>query len=94
MKLHPVLGFITLEFVRIPAFSVSFFPEMLSNRAAISPYLHALVRGPSLTGLGKRPLLQPAHQELRLTGMRARTWGKRKSEFSEMFDNMTDLRVI
>ena len=71
-----------------PHFSVFSFPEMPSNRARMSEPLHAEVQGPILTGFGKRPLLQPAHQVLQLTGMRARTWGKRKSKFSEMFDNI------
>ncbi len=35
------------------------------------------MRGPSLTGLGKRLDLQPSHQALLLMGMSWRTWGSR-----------------
>ena len=40
-----------------------------SIRARISSTRHAVMRGPSLIGLGKRPLLTPAHHVERPTGM-------------------------
>lgn len=43
----------------------------------MSSALHAVVRGPILTGLGYRPFLHPAHHALRLTGIRFSTCGKR-----------------
>jgi hypothetical protein len=55
---------------------------IFSNTARISEPFHADVRGPILTGLGKRPLLHPAHHALLLTGMMVRTCGKRSNEFS------------
>jgi hypothetical protein len=56
--------------------------EIFSRVARMSEPLHADVRGPILTGFGKRPLLHPAHHVLRLTGMSARTCGKRSKLFS------------
>src|ERR1700730_9150766 len=38
-----------------------------SIKARISSTRHAVVRGPSLTGLGNRPLLMPAHHDERPT---------------------------
>jgi hypothetical protein len=55
---------------------------IFSRTARMSEPFHADVRGPILTGFGKRPLLHPAHHALLLTGMRARTCGKRSNEFS------------
>lgn len=43
----------------------------------MSSALHAVVRGPILTGLGYRPFLHPAHHALRLTGIRLSTCGRR-----------------
>lgn len=40
-----------------------------STRARIDSTGHAVTRGPSLTGLGKRPDATPAHQQDFLTGM-------------------------
>jgi hypothetical protein len=68
------------------AFGRDHFPAsplvIFSKTARISEPRHAEVRGPILTGFGKRPLLHPAHHALLLTGMRARTCGKRSNEFS------------
>jgi hypothetical protein len=40
-----------------------------SIKVSISTVRHAVVRGPSLTGAGKRPAFTPAHQLERLTGI-------------------------
>jgi hypothetical protein len=66
-------------------FSLSSSWEKPARVAAMSVYLQADMRGPSLTGFGYFPLLTPAHHALRLMGMSTSTWGRRKSEFSEMF---------
>ena len=52
--------------------------ESSFNKAAISDARHTVVRGPSLIGLGKRPLLTPTHHPLALMGMSSKTCGKRK----------------
>jgi len=44
----------------------------------MSSAFHAVVRGPSLTGLGKRPVLHPSHHALLLMGTNFKTWGKRR----------------
>jgi hypothetical protein len=49
------------------------------------------VRGVSLTGLGKRPDLQPSHQVLLLTGTMARTCGRRRKPEVGMFVVMISL---
>ena len=49
-------------------------------RAAMSVLLHAVVRGPSLTGLGNLPSLHPRHHALLLTGISSRTCGRRSKE--------------
>jgi len=68
--------------------------NIFSLSAIISAPLHADVLALILTGRGKRPLLQPAHQALRLTGMTARTSGKRNNESSVMCDAMSVLLVV
>jgi hypothetical protein len=45
--------------------------ELLSMRFRISSTRQTVMRGPSFTGLGKRPDLTPAHQVLFDTGMMA-----------------------
>lgn len=49
---------------------------------------HAVVRGPSFTGLGKRPSLQPCHQALLLTGMIAKTCGRRRKVVSVKIEDI------
>lgn len=44
-------------------------PYADSIRARMSLTRHAVTRGPSFTGLGKRPVLTPSHQQDFLTGM-------------------------
>jgi hypothetical protein len=44
----------------------------------MSSAFQAVVRGASLTGLGKRPDLQPSHHALLLMGIKFRTWDKRR----------------
>ena len=58
--------------------------ERLSTKAEMSELFHAVVRGPSLTGLGKRPVLHPCHHALLLMGMSFSTCGKRKNPCSEI----------
>ena len=59
--------------------------ESCRTRAAMSEARHALVRGPSFIGLGKRPSLQPCHHALLHTGMSSRTCGKRRKDSSANF---------
>jgi hypothetical protein len=47
-------------------------------RSRTSHARHAVVRGPSLTGRGKRPERTPSHQLDALMGISARTCGRRK----------------
>ena len=54
---------------RAPIFSIN---------SKISSARQTVVRGPSFTGLGKRPVLQPSHQALLLMGTSCRTWGSRR----------------
>lgn len=49
-----------------------------SINSTISSARQTVVRGPSFTGLGKRPVLQPSHQALLLMGTSCRTWGSRR----------------
>ncbi len=57
-------------------------------RFRISSTLHAVIRGPSFIGWGKRPDLTPAHQVLFDTGMIAGIGGS-VFELPIMFDNLT-----
>jgi hypothetical protein len=58
-------------------------PAVLGARRSISAIMSCarqqVVRGPSLTGFGKRPLLTPDHQVEGQTGTKAKTCGKRSS---------------
>lgn len=49
-----------------------------SINSTMSSARQTVVRGPSFTGLGKRPVLQPSHQALLLMGTSCRTWGSRR----------------
>ena len=59
-------------------------PPNCFTRAAMSSALHAVVRGPSLTGLGKRPFLHPSHHALLLMGTMFKTCGKRRNPVAGM----------
>ena len=50
----------------------------------MSSTLHAVVRSPSLTGFGNRPLLHPAHQTLLLMGIISRICFKRRKPVDGM----------
>src|SRR5262249_28265685 len=56
------------------------------SSARTSSPLHAGQRGESFTGRGKRPLLTPAQQVDRLTGLTVRTWVRRMSPISGKVD--------
>jgi hypothetical protein len=43
------------------------------TKAVMSSAFHAVARGPSLMGLGKRPVLHPSQHALLLMGTNART---------------------
>ena len=60
-----------------------------STRARISSALQAVVRGPSFTGLGKHPVRHPSHHVLLLTGIRARTWDRRRNPVLGMMVDIT-----
>ena len=49
-----------------------------SINARMSSALHTVVRGPSFTGLGKRPVRHPSHHALLLMGIMARICGRRR----------------
>ena len=71
-----------------PAFGCQFSLDSelsFSSSAWISDAFHTVVRGPSFMGFGYLPFLHPAHQALRLTGIRARTCGNRSSALSMLF---------
>ena len=55
-----------------------------SMNSTISSARQTVVRGPSFTGLGKRPVLQPSHQALLLMGTSCRTWGSRRKPICGM----------
>ncbi len=66
-----------------PVYSFSIWllgPLAISSASfSISSLRQTVVFGPSFTGLGKRPVLQPAHHALLLMGKISSTWGRRKN---------------
>ena len=68
-------------------------PEF-SMKALISWAFQTVVRGPSLTGLGKRPVRQPSHHALLLMGMIARIWGRRRKPIEGIGDCCCDIKSL
>jgi hypothetical protein len=60
----------------------------------MSSAFHAVVRGASFTGLGKRPFLQPSHHALLLMGMKFKTWDKRRKPVVGMVCVMEHLPFV
>lgn len=59
--------------------SFSKFSDISATSFSISVDRQTVVRGPSLSGFGYLPSLQPCHQELLLMGKISSTWGRRKN---------------
>jgi hypothetical protein len=68
-ELLDCVGPMNLEAARVGMPRAHGYAAPLSINARISSTLHTVIRGPSFSGLGKRPDFTPAHQVVRPIGM-------------------------